>query len=391
MTTPGKRARAEPASSLESGGVVAGDPYEGPVANIDLTALTANLGRVRSHLDDRIKVLAAVKANAYGHGLPETALALEAAGVEWFGVATPSEAMCLRRGGVSGGILLLTPVREPAVITQLVAAGVSLVVVDEPGLEALSGADLPARAGVHLKVDTGMGRLGVRKEAARSLARAVDADGSLRLEGTFTHLAASDEADEAFTRGQFAEFEHALAGMQEDGIDPGLRHAANSASIVAYPEHHYDLVRPGISLYGYYPSALIARKDRGLQPVMRFDAPVTFVKRVRAGTSISYGGLWHAEEETVVATVRVGYADGYRRSLTGKTWVGHDGHRLRVIGRVCMDQLMVDATNHPLRVGDRVVLWGNGGPSAEDLAESIGTVSYELLTGVAARVKRVYR
>lgn len=369
---------------------MAADLHEGPVAHVDLEALVANLQRVRRLLAPGVKTLAAVKANGYGHGLPDTAHALEANGVEWFGVASPSEAMSLRRGGVAGGVLLLTPVREPAVVSQLVAAGVSLVVGDYDGLAALARCDLPATAHVHLKVDTGMGRLGVRWEEAPTLARAVDSDRRFRLEGTFTHLAASDEDDRSATLGQLEAFERALTGLRRDGVDPGLRHAANSAAIVSYPEQHYDMVRPGISLYGYYPSARLARLEPGLRQVMRFDAPVTFVKRVRAGTSVSYGGLWHAAHDTMVATVRAGYADGYRRSLTGKAWVGHSGKRLEVVGRVCMDQLMVDVKDHELSVGDRVVLWGPGGPSAEDLAESIGTVSYELLCGVAERVKRSY-
>lgn len=366
------------------------DPYEGPVAHVDLSALAHNVARVRARLADGVKVLAAVKANGYGHGLPGTALALEAEGVEWFGVATPSEALALRRGGVAGGVLLLTPVHDAAVITRLVAQDVSLVVSDEEAVTAVARSDLPRAAKVHLKVDTGMGRLGVAPGDAPRLARVVDADRRLTLEGVFTHLAASDEPDRSATLRQLEAFEAALLGIRDEGIEPGLRHAANSAAIVAYPDHHFDMVRPGISLYGYYPSAHVAALEPGLKQVMRFEAPVTFVKRVRAGTSVSYGGLWRAPRDTLVATVRAGYADGYRRGLSGKAWVGHDGARLEVVGRVCMDQLMLDVGEHPLEVGDRVVLWGPGGPDAEALAESIGTVSYELLTGVAERVRRSY-
>lgn len=366
------------------------EPYEGPIAHVDLTALEHNLSLVRRRLNTGVKTLAAVKANGYGHGLPDTALALERLGVEWFGVAAPSEALTLRRGGVRGGVLLLSPVYEAAVITKLVAADVSLVVADAGGLEALVRSDLPRRAKVHLKLDTGMGRLGVRRPEGAGLARAIDAEARIELQGTFTHLAASDDPRQSFTLSQFEEFDAALAGIRREGIEPGLVHAANSAALVAYPEHHYDMVRPGISLYGYYPSRHIAELEPGLRQVMRFDAPVTFVKRVRRGDSVSYGGLWSAPRDGVVATVRVGYADGYRRSLTGKTWVGHGPEKLAVAGRVCMDQLMLDAGDHDIAVGDRVVLWGPGGPSAEDLAESIGTVSYELLTGVADRVLRRY-
>ena len=368
----------------------AAESYEGPVATVDLEALAHNTAAVKRRLAPGVKVLAAVKANAYGHGLPATAVALAGLGVEWFGVATPSEALTLRNAGIVGGVLLLTPVREPTVITRLVAAGVSLVVTDLGGLAALAGCDLPETASVHLKLDTGMGRLGVTWQAAPALARAVAADKRFALQGTFTHLAASDEEDRRETQAQLEQFERGLAGILAEGIDPGLVHAANSAAIVAYPEHHYDMVRPGISLYGYYPAERFASLEPGLRQVMRFDAPVTFVKRLEKGDSVSYGGLWHAQRETVVATLRVGYADGYRRSLTGKSWVGFEGRRLQVIGRVCMDQLMVDVEDLDVEVGDRMVLWGPGGPSAEDLAAAIGTVSYELLTGVAARVERSY-
>jgi len=366
------------------------EPFEGPVAHVDLAALAHNLALVERRLAPGVKTLAAVKANGYGHGLPGPATVLEAHGVEWFGVATPAEALTLRRAGVGAGVLLLTPVREPEVVTRLVAAGVSLVVGDQPALEALARCDLPDTAKVHLKVDTGMGRLGVRWQDAGALAAAIDADRRFELQGTFTHLAASDDAERAFTLEQLGGFEAALAAIRRAGIDPGLVHAANSAAIVAYPEHHYDMVRPGISLFGYYPSDHIAGLEPGLRQVMRFDAPVTFVKRVKAGDSVSYGGLYFAQRDTVVATLRVGYADGYRRGLSGKAWVGHGAARLEVIGRVCMDQMMVDVDGHDVEVGDRLVLWGPGGPSAEDLAASIGTVSYELLTGVAERVRRVY-
>src|SRR5690606_32861276 len=210
------------------------------VAHVDLAALAHNVGRVRARLAPGVKVLAAVKANGYGHGLPGTALALEALGVEWFGVATPSEALSLRTGGVQGGVLLLTPAHDAAVITRLVAAEVSLVVSDSDALAALAACDLPATARVHLKVDTGMGRLGVRPEEAPALAQAVDADRRFHLEGVFTHLAASDEPDPSATLRQLDGFEAALAGIGRAGIDPGLRHAANSAAIVAFPEHHYD-------------------------------------------------------------------------------------------------------------------------------------------------------
>ena len=361
------------------------------VAEVDLSALTHNLGMVRAALAPGAEVLAIVKANAYGHGLPRTALHLESQGVRWFGVATPAEALALRRGGVTAEVLLLSPVGEPATAAELAAQGVTLTVPGEEALEALAAARLPGEARVHLKLDTGMGRIGVRTpaEAAR-LATAASRTPGVRVTGTFTHLYASEEEDEAPTLEQLTRFDAMVAAIRAAGVDPGLRHTANSGAVFRFPSHHYELARPGIVLYGYYPGPLVADLAPGLRPAMRFTAPVSFVKRVPPGTTVSYGGLWRAPKETVVATVRAGYADGYRRSLTGRARVGHRGRLLAVVGRVCMDQLMVDATGADVRVGDRVVLWGPGGPSAEELGEAIGTVSYEMLTGVAARVGRVY-
>ncbi len=361
------------------------------VAEVDLSALAHNLRIVRDAVSPGADVMAVVKANAYGHGLPGTALHLESLGVGWFAVATPVEALTLRRGGLRARVLLLSPVGEPATVAALAAAGVSLTVPGEHALEAIAAARLGSPVDVHLKLDTGMGRIGARTpEAAARLAVAAARTPGVRVAGTFTHLFASEEEDEAATLEQLSRFDDGVAAILSAGVDPGLRHAANSGAVFRFPRHHLDLVRPGIVLYGYHPGPVVADMAPGLRPAMRFTAPVSFVKRVPAGTTVSYGGLWRAERETVVATVRAGYADGYRRSLTGRAAVGHRGRLLPVIGRVCMDQLMVDATGAEVDEGERVVLWGPGGPSAEALGEAIGTVSYEMLTGVAARVGRTY-
>jgi alanine racemase len=369
------------------------DLHEGPTAEVDVGAIAHNLETIRSALAPTTKVLAAVKANAYGHGLVGTSLALERRGVEWFGVAAPSEAFSLRGAGITGGVLLLTPVHRRETIAALVASDVSLVVTDEGSLAAIlaalpQGRSRPAK--LHLKVDTGMGRLGLDWREAARLARLVDAEPRTVLEGVWTHLAASDDADQAYTLKQLDLFHRGVAAIRHDGIDPGLRHVANSAAIFAYPDHHCDMVRPGIVLYGYYPAPRIAALAPGLRQALRLWAPVTFVKRVAAGTSVSYDGLWTAPHDTTIATVRIGYADGYRRGLTGKSMAGLRGTQVPVVGRVCMDQLMVDAGNTDVSVGERVTLFGPGGPSAESLGTALGTVSYEMLVGIAERVVRVY-
>ncbi|MEJ2289445.1 MAG: alanine racemase [Deinococcales bacterium] len=243
---------------------------------------------------------------------------------------------------------------------------------------------------MHLKVDTGMGRLGVPWPRAADLARAADAAPEVALEGVWTHLARADEPGRAPTLAQLERFEQLLAALRHDGIEPRWRHVANSAGVIAFPEAHYDLVRPGIALYGYHSGDAVAALEPELRPVMRLQAPVTFVKRVAAGTPVSYGGTWAADRDTIIATVRAGYADGYPRLLSSRGTAALHGRQVSVAGRVCMDQLMLDAGDLDVRPGDAVTLWGPPGPGAETLARSIGTIAYELLTRVSPRVPRRY-
>lgn len=357
-----------------------------PTATVSLDALRHNVDRIRSHLQPATNLLAAVKANAYGHGAVAVAHHFAACGVAYLGVATAGEALELRAGGVTLPILIFSPVYKN--IPELVDYGVSLTVADAHSLSVVKASG--ARANVHLKVDTGMGRLGLGWREAVALAQATDAAENVVLEGVWTHFAASDDADRTFTAGQLEAFHLFLEGLREHGIAPGLVHAANSAGIFAYPEAHFDMVRPGIALYGYHSSAVIAELEKDLRPALTLTAPVTFVKRVAAGTPISYSGLWTAPRDTTVATVRIGYADGYPRLLTNKGAVGVKGELKPVAGRVCMDQLMVDMGDADVAVGDRVTLFGPGGLDAETLAGRMGTISYDLLVSLSARVERVY-
>ena len=357
-----------------------------PTATVSLDALRHNVARVRSHLQPETQLLAAVKANAYGHGAVRVARHFAACGVTHFGVATAGEALELRAGGVTRPILIFSPVYQN--IPELVDYDVSLTVADTHSLDAAKVSGV--RAKVHLKVDTGMGRLGLGWREAVELAKHVDAAENLVLEGVWTHFAASDEADRAFTEGQLEAFTLFLESLREHGIGPGLVHAANSAGVFAYPEAHFDLVRPGIALYGYHSSEVVAVLEKDLQPALTLTAPVTFVKRVKAGTPVSYSGLWTAPRDTTVATVRVGYADGYPRLLTNKGEVGFKGELKPVAGRVCMDQTMVDVGDAEVEVGNRVTLFGPGGLDAETLAGRVGTISYDLLVSLSSRVERVY-
>ncbi|CAN5606885.1 alanine racemase [soil metagenome] len=362
-----------------------------PTATIDLSALSHNLGRVRQRLQPGVGVMAAVKADAYGHGSAEVARRLAAEGVAWLGVATAEEALSLRRAGVTASILVFSPVYER--LEALIDHGVALTVVDESSLgsaaEAADRAD--RRASVHIKVDTGMGRLGKPPGDVTGLIEAADRDKRVEVQGLWTHFACADDDRPDVTRRQIGAFSELVGALEHRGLDIPLKHAANSAAICAFPEAQFDLVRPGIALYGYHSSPFIAGLEPALRPVMTLTAPVTFVKRVRAGAAISYGALWHAPQATTVATVRIGYADGYPRALSGKARVGVHGRLCPVAGRICMDQLMVDVGDLGVRVGDRGTRLGGAGPSAEDLGELAGTISYELLTGLGARVRRIYQ
>lgn len=357
-------------------------------AAVSYGALEHNLKLVRRRLAEGVGVLAAVKANAYGHGSVPVARRLEQLGVSWFGVATAEEALELRGAGVGGRILVFSPVY--ASIRELVDYDVALTVTDEAALAAVLAAKPSKPARLHVKVDTGMGRLGLAWPGALELARKVAKAPGMVLEGVWTHFAASDDEDPSFTQRQHEAFQSLLAALRKDGIEPLLAHCANSAAIFAHPDTQHDLVRPGIALYGYHSSPFIAGLEPGLRPVLTLSAPVTFVKRVEAGSYVSYSRLWQAPRDTTIATVRIGYADGYPRLLTGKGTVLLHGQERPIAGRVCMDQVMVDAGELSVAVGDRVTLFGPGPLDAETLAARIGTISYELLTSLAPRVERVY-
>ena len=366
---------------------------DAPHAIVDLDALRANVALLRARTAPGVAVMAAVKADAYGHGLLPVARALAAAGVEAFGVATAAEALALRADGLPQAVLVFAPLREG--IAELVAHDVALTVAHPSDLRAIATAGAQARARVHVKVDTGMGRVGVSPQDAPALVAAVDRARVAELVGVWTQLASADEPAAAVAGGatdrQLEAFAELLARLARDGTRPRWAHAANSAGLLERPDCHHDLVRPGIALYGHAPSPWVGARHPGLLPVLRLDAPVTFVKRVPAGTQISYGGTWTAPRDTVVATLRMGYADGYPRALSSRAEAAHRGLRVPVIGRVCMDQLMIDlGPEGAAEVGERVELLGGAAPSASALAAAAGSFVYELLTGIGPRVVRRY-
>jgi alanine racemase len=358
-------------------------------AEIDLGAVRDNVRALRRLLREGTRLLAVVKADAYGHGAVAVAHAALDAGAAMLGVATIDEGIELRAAGIRAPILLLgyTPPEEAETV---VAHDLAATVFQPETARALSAAGVRAgrAARVHLKIDTGMGRIGVAPSDALALARELSALGSVVLEGCCTHFATADELDLRPARAQLNTFLTVLRHLEDAGVPPGIRHAANSAAVLALPEAHLDMVRPGIALYGVPPAPHLAERV-SLRPVMRLRARVSYVKRVQAGTPIGYGHEYRTERAATIATIPVGYGDGYPRLAGGRSCVVLGSRRLPVAGRVSMDQCTIDADDAAVRVGDEVELWGEG-VRVEEVAAAAQTIAYEVLTGVSRRVPRVF-
>lgn len=365
-------------------------------ALIHLGRLQDNIKAIRERIGRRTAICIPIKADAYGHGATRVAVAAIKAGATYLAVASVQEGIELRESGIVAPILLFSlPIPEE--LPDIVAHRISPLVpdVEFAAMVASAAAEGEEPLPVHLKIDTGMGRIGCRPESAVALADAVKGFPSLRLEGTATHLAVADSADAdnvAYTAGQLAAFRTALDALRSAGFDPGLVHAANSGGVALHPDSFFDMVRPGLLAYGYQPVAGM-ENPISVSPVMELETRIVFIKRVRKGESVSYGRAWTADQDTTVATIPVGYADGLPRSLSGRLSVLIDGQRYPLAGRICMDQCMVDlgpATQ--IRRWDKVTLFGADprGPSAADLANTLGTIPYEITCGVNRRVPRVY-
>lgn len=343
-------------------------------------------------------VCVVVKADGYGHGAVAVARAVLEAGATWLAVALVEEGEALRQAGVGGPVLLLSEPPAEA-MGAVVAARLTPTLYSGAGVAAAARAVARSHApvGVHLKVDTGMHRVGADPEDVVGLARAVVAERGLRLDGLWTHLAVADEpAQDAFTAVQLKRFEEARDSLAAAGISPGLLHAANSAGALAHPSARYDLVRCGISVYGYAPGAALAGAV-DLRPVLSLKSRVSLVRTLPAGERLSYGRRYVVGEPgAVIATVPLGYADGVPRRLSavgGEVLVG--GRRRPLAGTVTMDQLMIDCGPGPaagVAVGDEVVLLGRQGDeviTADEWAGRLDTISYEVLCGIGSRVPRV--
>ena len=364
-------------------------------ARISLSALAHNLRCLRGVLSPAVGVVAVVKADAYGHGAVQVARLLEGLGVQGFGVATVEEGVELREAGIRSMVLIMGAAYgddHGEVVARELTPMVGVVADLERFAEAARRAG-QLRFSVHVKVDTGMTRLGVTHDQFEAFLRHSASFPTIRVDGLATHFAAADEQDPEPTERQLRRFVACLDQARALGADPQVIHAANSGAVLCFPRSHFDLVRPGIALYGALPGSHMT--NPGLRPVMSLHTRINALRQVPAGTRVSYGGSWTTSRPATIATLPLGYADGYPRSLSNRAQVVLDraGQRAPLVGAVCMDLCMVDVTDTPaVEVGDAVTLLGGDGPQAitpDELARWAGTISYELLCGIGKRVPRV--
>lgn len=361
-------------------------------AEIKLENLLFNLEQIKKAAGPEARIMGVVKADAYGHGV-DVAELLQDEGVPCLGVAFLDEAIALRQKGIDRCDLFILGYTGADQIPELVEWDVTPGVYQLEFAQALS--DYCVANGsvhlVHIKVDTGMGRIGFRwDEAAEAVLKIADMPG-IRIEGLYTHFATADEVDKDFTHLQLTRYAQVVKALSDKGVEIPLKHVENSAAIIDFDKTVFNMVRPGIILYGHYPSDEVKKEKLGLKPVMSFKTRIVHIKTIHAGDTVSYGRKFTAEGDRVIATLPVGYADGYSRMLSGKgAEVLVNGHRAPVVGNICMDQCMVDITGlEGVSLYDEVELFGENLP-VEELAEKLGTISYELLCMVNKRVPRVY-
>lgn len=368
-------------------------------AEIDLDSLRHNFQVIQQHVAPGTKILAVIKADAYGHGAVPLAKLYTQMGADYFAVATLDEAIQLRNADIATPILILghTPCEHAG---ELARYHVTQTVYDIEDAKRLSdiAQQLGKRVRVHIKIDTGMSRIGVmyqdsqRDKTALDTVRAICQLPGLEPEGIFTHFAVSDEAGDPFTFTQFQLFTELIDQLQAEGITFPIRHCSNSGAILNYPQMHLDMVRAGLILYGVFPTNVV--EDFDLRPAMSLKTTVANVKYVEKGTTVSYGRKFTAGRRMQLATIPVGYADGISRVLSGRISVIVNGTLAPVVGNICMDQCMVDISNIPgVQIGDEVTIFGGNSDRwnlLERLADAWGTINYEVLCQISKRIPRIY-
>jgi alanine racemase len=365
-------------------------------ALIHLDTLKKNIEAVRSHIGPDPLICMPVKADGYGHGGAPIAEVAIRSGVTFLAVATVQEGVELRKGGIASPILLFS-LPLPEELDEMIAYKLTPFIPDEEFAAAVGSA--AAKAGitlpVHIKIDTGMGRVGCRPEAAADLARCIASQKSLQYEGTATHLAVADSTaleGAAATSKQLDRFNKALEAIKQAGLEPGIVHAANSGGVILHREAYFNMVRPGIMLYGYPPSEELSALVP-VEPVMELVTRIVFIKKVKKGEAVSYGGTWIAPEDRVIGTLPIGYGDGLPRRLSGNFQVLIHGTLYPLVGRICMDQCMVDlGSATEVSRWDEVTIFGGqkGALNAGDIASKCNTIPYEITCDINKRVPRVY-
>lgn len=366
-------------------------------AQIDLDAAAHNMRQIRKHVGPDVKIAAVVKANAYGHGSVELAKTFAENGADCFAVSSLDEAVELRRYAHIDREIFILGHTDARRTEELLTYDIEPAVFNLKNAEFFSqeAQRLGKTLRVHIAVDTGMSRVGFQvNEFSVSEIKAIAALPNIEIRGMFTHFAVSDIKDKTFTREQYGHFRWMCKRMEEEGIHIALRHCCNSAAVLELPEYYCDMVRPGIIMYGCEPSPDVDIKPYDLRPVMSLRCCIAHVKLIDAGATVSYGRHYTAPSRRKIATLPVGYADGYSRILSGKVDVLYHGHRVPQVGAICMDQCMIDVSGEAnVHAGDEVVLFGRQGDSfipIEEIAAVCGTINYEIMCNISRRVPRVY-
>lgn len=366
-------------------------------AQIDLDAAAHNMRQIRKHVGPDVKIAAVVKANAYGHGSVELAKTFAENGADCFAVSSLDEAVELRRYAHIDKEIFILGHTDARRTEELLTYDIEPAVFNLKNAEFFSqeAQRLGKTLRVHIAVDTGMSRVGFQvNEFSVSEIKTIAALPNIEIRGMFTHFAVSDMKDKTFTRQQYGHFRWMCKRMEEEGIHIALRHCCNSAAVLELPEYYCDMVRPGIIMYGCEPSPDVDIKPYDLRPVMSLRCCIAHVKLIDAGATVSYGRHYTAPSRRKIATLPVGYADGYSRILSGKVDVLYHGHRVPQVGAICMDQCMIDVSGEAnVHAGDEVVLFGRQGDSfipIEEIAAACGTINYEIMCNISRRVPRVY-
>ncbi len=360
-------------------------------AEVNLNNLEHNFKKVKSLLQPEIKILVTVKADAYGHGLIPVAKRLATSGVDYLGIASIDEGIKLRKAKIKVPILIVGLILKED-LQPLFTYNLIPTVCDKELANVLNvkAANLRKTIPIHIKIDTGMGRIGVLQNQALKLVKDVSRLKNIQIQGIFTHFALAD-VNRKFTALQIKSFDKLVDDLKKSGINIPLVHAANSIGLIDYQDSHFTMVRPGLVIYGLYPKNNL---KINLKPVLSLKTRIIFVKRVGKGFGISYGLTYVTKRSTNIVTLPIGYGDGYPRNLSNLAPVLIAKKRFRISGRVCMDQLMVDVGNYQPKVGDEVVLIGRQGKekiTAEELASLSDTISYEIVCGLGSRIPRVYK